>query len=72
VSRFNAILTHPSPPLTTSLHPDTYVSSSVTLRGAVLDLLYVLLTLVFFGLMLLYVGGCHRLGHRNGSDRSLP
>jgi len=37
----------------------------------VLDLLYVLLTLVFFGLMLLYVVGCHRLGHRNGSDRSL-
>lgn len=44
----------------------------MTLRGTVLDLLYVLLTVVFFGLMLLYFRGCHRLGRRNGSDRSLP
>jgi hypothetical protein len=32
-----------------------------------LDLVYVLVTLVFFGAMLLYVRGCDRLGHRNGS-----
>lgn len=31
-----------------------------------LDFLYILLTLAFFGLMLQYVRGCQRLGHRSG------
>ena len=34
------------------------------------DLIYVLATLVFFGVMLLYVRGCDRLGHRDGSGEA--
>jgi hypothetical protein len=36
----------------------------------VLDLLYILLTVAFFGLMLAYVRGCERLGREEtGEDR---
>jgi hypothetical protein len=38
---------------------------------AVLDLVYLLLTLVFFGLMLVYVRGCEHLGRdASGEERS--
>jgi len=38
--------------------------------SAVLDLLYILLTVAFFGLMLAYVRGCERLGREEtGEDR---
>jgi len=38
--------------------------------SAVLDLLYILLTVAFFGLMLAYVRGCQRLGREEtGEDR---
>jgi len=33
-----------------------------------LDLVYVLVTVVFFSAMLLYVRGCNRLGHGKGSE----
>ena len=33
-----------------------------------LDLIYILLTIVFFGLMLGYVRGCERLGRDTSSD----
>jgi hypothetical protein len=36
-----------------------------------LDILYIVVTLVFFGLMLAYVRGCERLGREEtGEDRS--
>jgi hypothetical protein len=38
---------------------------------AVLDLVYLLLTLAFFGLMLVYVRGCERLG-RDASGEERP
>ena len=35
-----------------------------------LDLIYILLTVAFFGLMLAYVRGCERLGREDtGEDR---
>jgi len=35
-----------------------------------LDILYIAVTIVFFGLMLAYVRGCERLGHEEtGEDR---
>lgn len=35
-----------------------------------LDILYIVVTLVFFGLMLAYVSGCERLGREDtGEDR---
>lgn len=34
--------------------------------GTVLDLVYVLLTIAFFSLMLVYVSGCARLGRSSG------
>ena len=34
-----------------------------------LDLVYVLVTLVFFTLMLAYVAACARLGQPSGADR---
>jgi len=37
----------------------------------VLDLVYLLLTLAFFGLMLVYVRGCERLG-RDASGEERP
>jgi len=37
----------------------------------VLDLVYILLTVAFFGLMLAYVRGCKRLGRdETGEERS--
>ena len=33
-----------------------------------LDILYILLTVAFFGLMLAYVRGCERLGRENSTD----
>jgi len=37
----------------------------------VLDLVYILLTVAFFGLMLAYVRGCERLGRdETGEERS--
>ena len=35
-----------------------------------LDLVYLLATLVFFGAMLFYVRGCDRLGHRGSGKGS--
>jgi hypothetical protein len=34
-----------------------------------IDLVYVLGTVVFFGLMLLYIAGCDRLGRSAGVER---
>ena len=34
-----------------------------------LDLVYVLGTVAFFGLMLLYIAGCHRLGRAADVER---
>jgi hypothetical protein len=38
----------------------------------VLDVVYILLTLVFFGLMIAYVYGCEALGHDVTSEESQP
>jgi hypothetical protein len=37
-----------------------------------LDLTYLLTTIVFFLAMLLYVRGCNRLGHGKGSEEGSP
>ena len=36
------------------------------------DLLYIALTIVFFGLMLAYVRGCERLGHDATGEEERP
>jgi len=36
------------------------------------DILYILLTLVFFGLMLAYVRGCEHLGHDATGEEERP
>jgi hypothetical protein len=38
----------------------------------VLDVIYIAVTLIFFGLMLAYVRGCARLGRESGSDAERP
>ncbi|MBI4500549.1 MAG: hypothetical protein HY700_05250 [Gemmatimonadetes bacterium] len=41
--------------------------------GAMLDLVYVLVTVVFFRLMILYVRGCERLGRDDaGKEEERP
>ncbi len=37
-----------------------------------LDILYLLITLVFFGLMLAYVRGCEHLGRDGTGERERP
>ncbi len=37
-----------------------------------LDLVYILVTLAFFGLMLLYVRGCERLGKDGTGEEERP
>jgi hypothetical protein len=37
-----------------------------------LDIAYISLTVVFFGLMLAYVRGCERLGHRQEREERAP
>jgi len=36
------------------------------------DLVFILLTLAFFGLMLAYIAGCARLGREPGSEGDRP
>jgi hypothetical protein len=38
----------------------------------VLDIVYVVVTLVFFGLMIAYVRGCERLGREAEHDEERP
>jgi hypothetical protein len=37
-----------------------------------LDIAYIALTFVFFGLMLAYIHGCEKLGHRQDDEERAP
>ncbi len=51
-----------------TFHTRTPRESPAASASTMIDLLYLLLTIVFFALMLAYVSGCERLGRQPAGD----
>lgn len=67
---FNATLTRPGALLTPLLRLSPVRCIQASFGGGMLDLMYVVVTVVFFMAMLLYVRGCNWLGRPRGSEGS--